>query len=216
MTIQTLFDAWKSAGAHHNVQAPATEAEIQAAETKIGVALPKLLREVYQLFNGGWMWDLPWLSLEPTSTYYGVTDGNEKLIEYGWHIPQEIRVFGDNGGGNPFGIWLPACGNPIFDQPIIDVADPGEDGCMGVAGTNLLSFLRGWSAFRLMLKELDKSKEITFLDTLEVPQPLREGEYLPDDIAPFRKWADPQLPDPSGDAYSQQYTIGDLKRIFKA
>lgn len=224
MTIQTLFDAWITSGAHHNVQTPATESEIQAAETKIGVALPELLCEVYQLFNGGWMWDVDFFSLEPPPKGHVLTEGNETYIEYGWHIPKEIRLFAEDGGGGGFAIWLPACGNPIYNHPVIEVGElPGEDGCMGVAGTNLLSFLRGWSAYHLVYDERyelaegrEKLSQIqTALDTLQVPQSLR-GEYFDDERLPFRRWADPQLPDPSGDAYSQQYTITDLKRLFDA
>ena len=53
----------------------------------------------------------------------------------------------------------------------------------------------------------------TVLNRLNVPQSLR-GDNFDDEMAPFRKWADPQLPDPYGDSYSQQYTIADLKQLF--
>ncbi len=58
MTIQTIINCWKAAGACHSMNRPATEAETRAAETKIGVTLPPPLREVYPLFNGGWVLDL--------------------------------------------------------------------------------------------------------------------------------------------------------------
>ena len=112
-----------------------------------------------------------------------------------------------------FGIWLGACGNPIYNHPVIEVGGSAEDS-MGVAGTNLLSFLRGWSAYYLMLKAVDKSKEVEFLDKLQVPQWLRTESFDGNQFAQLRKWADPQLPDPSGNSSSQRYTIADLKRIF--
>ena len=37
-----------------------------------------------------------------------------------------------------------------------------------------------------------------------------------ENFALLRKWADPQLPDPYGNSYSQEYTIADLKRLFGA
>jgi cell wall assembly regulator SMI1 len=58
MTIQTLFDAWLVSGVHHSMKPPATEAEISAAEKKIGAPLPYSLRAVYPLFNGGWAFGL--------------------------------------------------------------------------------------------------------------------------------------------------------------
>ena len=236
MTIQTLIDAWKSAGAYHNVQTPATEAQIQAAEAKIGTTLPKLLREVYPLFNGGWAWQLDFYPLFPPPEHYALTNSNELYIEYQWCIPQEIRLFAGDGGGGAFGIWLPACGNPIYNHPVIEVGElAGEEGCMGVAGTNLISFLRGWSASQFVMEEDDELWKVelgedkdapnrlkriqTALDTLEVPQLLRAEHHHEDpdeNFAQLRKWADPNLPDPYGDSYNQRYTIADLKKLFGA
>ena len=225
MTIQTLIEAWQATEIDPSVNPPATETEIQAAEAKIGTTLPKSLREVYLLFNGGWYWELDFFPLEPPPKDFGLTDGNEKFIEYGWHIPKEIRLFAVDGGEEAFAIWLPACGNPIYNHPIIEVGELFDEGCMGVAGTNLISFLYGWSTYYLMLKELDKSKEVEFLDKLQVPQSLRPEHFDESQYAPpptgrdphfiqLRKWADPLLPDPAGNSYRQRYTIADLKRIF--
>ncbi|MYE88630.1 SMI1/KNR4 family protein [Candidatus Poribacteria bacterium] len=222
MTLQILLDAWITSGAFHDVNPPAPEAEIKTAEEKIGTPLPQLLCEVYQLFNGGWWWDLEFFTaLEPKRYFYSLTDGNEQFIEDGWHIPKEIRLFAGMGGEEFFGIWLAETGNPIYNHPIIEVGELHDEGCMGVAGTNLLSFLHRWSAYHLVYDERDKLEEggeelrriQSALDMLQVPQSLR-GEHFDDEMSPFRKWADPQLPNPYGDSYSQQYTIGDLKRLF--
>ena len=218
MTIQTLFDAWQATEVDPSVNPPATEAEIQAAEKKIGTTLPQLLREVYQLFNGGWWWELEFFTaLEPKPYFYSLTDGNEKFIEYGWHIPKEIRLFAGMGGEENFGIWLAETGNPIYNHPIIEVGELHDEGCMGVIGTNLISFLCGWSAFRLIETELDESKEVAFLNTLKIPPSLRAEHHHEDpdeNFAQLRKWADPQLPDPYGNSYTQRYTITDLKKLF--
>ena len=226
MTIQTLLEAWKVSDVYYSANPPSpppTEAEIQEAETKIGATLPHPLRLVYRCCNGAWMlFYLDFYSLEPREHNWGLVHANEKYIEWGWHIPQEIRLFADEAASDAFGIWLGDCGNPIYNHPIIEVGSmPGEEGCMGVAGTNLISFLRGRSAYYLVSDERDKLEEggeelrriQTALDMLKVPQSLR-GEHFDDEMAPFRKWADPQLPDPYGNSYSQQYTIADLKKLF--
>ena len=225
MTIQTLFDAWITSDSLQSMEPPVTEADIRAAEAKIGSSIPPPLRELYMLCNGGWMlFYLAFYSLELNEYGFGLVNTNEKYIEWGWHIPQEIRLFADEAASDVFGIWLPCCGNSIYNHPIIEVGRmPGEDGCMGVAATNLISFLRGWAAYHLVDEERDelaedgeKLKAIqTALDMLEVPQSLR-GDNFDDEMAPFRKWADPHLPDPYGDSYSQRYTITDLKRLFGA
>ena len=233
MTIQTLFDAWQATEIDPSVNPPATESEIQAAKNKIGPTLPQSLREVYQLFNGGWFWELNFLPLEPTPKSYGLTRGNEQFIEYGWDIPTEIRLFALEGGSDLFGIWLAEAGNPIYNHPIIEVGMIFDAGCMGIVGTNLISFLCGWSAFQLVMAEdselskveLGEDKDApnrlqriqTVLDTLEVPQSLRSEHHHEDpdeNFAQLRKWADPQLPDPSGNSYTQRYTITDLKKLF--
>ena len=234
MTLQTLVESWKTSGAYNSVEDPATEAGIKKAEATIGAQLPTSLREVYQLFNGGWIWELDFYQLDLNEHGFGLVNANEKYIEWGWHIPKEIRLFAGDGGGGGFGIWLLACGNPIYNHPIIEVGElAGEEGCMGIAGTNLISFLRGWSAFHLVMEEDDELWKVelgedkdapnrlkriqTFLDTLEGPQSFRAEHHHEDpdeNFAQLRKWADPQLPDPSGDSYNQQYTITDLKRIF--
>ncbi len=233
MTIQTLFDAWQATEIDPSVNPPATESEIQAAEQKIGATLPQSLREVYQLFNGGWFWELDFLPLEPTPKSYGLTRGNEQFIEYGWHIPKEIRLFAGMGGEENFGIWLAETGNPIYNHPIIEVGELHDEGCMGIVGTNLISFLSGWSAFQLVMTEdselwkveLGEDKDApnrlqriqTALDMRKVPQSLRSEHHHEDpdeNFAQLRKWADPLLPDPHGDSYNQRYTIADLKRLF--
>ncbi len=59
----------------------------------------------------------------------------------------------------------------------------------------------------------------TALSTLEVPQSLRAKHHHEDpyeNFAQLQKWADPNLPDPADNSYNQQYTIGDLKKLFGA
>ena len=219
MTIQTLFDAWITSDPFQSMESPATEADICAAEAEIGSSIPPPLRELYMLCDGGWMlFYLAFYSLNLNEHRFGLVNANEKYIEWGWHIPQEIRLFADEAASDVFGIWLPCCSNSIYNHPIIAIF---EEGCMGVAGTNLISFLRGWAAYHLVADERDElteggeklSRLQTALDMLQVPQSLR-GDNFDDQMAPFRKWADPQLPNPYGNSYSQEYTVTDLKRLF--
>ena len=233
MPFQMVLDAWIKSGKIYDVQMPATERGIQAAEAQIGAQLPVSLREVYQVFNGGWALELKFFPLFPPPEHYALTNSNELYIEYEWRIPKEIRLFAGMGGEEVFGIWLPATDNPIYNHPIIEVGFITSEGCMGWVGTNLLSFLRGWSAFQLVMTENDELWKVelgedkdapnrlkrtqTALDTLFVPQSLRAEHHYEDsdeNFAQLRKWADPQLPDPYGDSYSQEYTITDLKRLF--
>ena len=245
MTIQTLIDCWVTSHPSETFNPPATEQEIQNAEEKIGATFPPPLRELYRFTNGNWIFGLDFYQLDLNEHGFGLVNANEKYIEWHWRIPQEIRLFAAMGGSEVFGIWLPRCGNPIYNHPIIEVGGmPAEDGCMGVAGTNLISFLRGWSAYRLMEHEIDALNAVeagesanrliqiqTALSMLQVPQHLLtepfyevyEERFGSDPMSDWsvdhhfsqlRKWADPSLPDPYGTSYRQGYTIEDLKKLF--
>ena len=79
-----------------------------------------------------------------------------------------------------------------------------------------------------LIKQLGQIQ--TALDMLQVPQHLRTEPFYatyeerfgdkPDDwrvdhhFPQIRKWADPLLPDPYGDSYTQRYTVTDLKKLF--
>lgn len=195
MTIQTLTDCWVTASPSYIFNPPATEAKISEVETKLGLTIPHPLHEIYRFTNGDWvLGNLRFFPIEPTPDDWGLTNANEKYIEWGWHIPQEILLFADNGGEEAFGIWLPETGNPIFENPIIEVGElPGEEGCMGIAGTNLVSFLLGLTADDLIDRENDAQGDVedgedleaphrlkqlqTALDRLQVPEDLRMGPF---------------------------------------
>ena len=225
ISIQTLFDAWRIAEfATWAPGTPATEEEIQEVEEKIGTPLPPLLRDVYRLFNGWETGNLNFNSLNASQSFgepYGLMNANEKLTELGWVIPNEIRLFAGDGCGDLFGIWLPTCRNPIFDHPVIAVGGSSGD-CLGIAGTNLLSFLLGWNSYYIVLKEWnavegegeEKLKKIqTALDMLQVPKSLR-GKHFDQEMNSFVAWADPTLPNPDNCPYDQRYSVADLKQIF--
>ena len=88
MTLQILLDAWRTSGAYYDVEPPATEAEIQAAEATIGAQLPTSLRGIYSLFNGGWIWDLQLFPLDANpDEELAVTNANELLYWVGMAHP---------------------------------------------------------------------------------------------------------------------------------
>ncbi len=255
MTIQKLIDSWAASDPSHTWSPPAIEAEIRAAEEKIGSPLPSSLRELYGFFNGGndTLGQLFFYRLQPTpDDLLGLTNATQMYIEWGWCNPQEVLLFADEGASDVYGIWLPETNSEVFRQPIIEVGAIHEEGCMDVVGTNLESFLLGRSAYYLMQSEiralthieiavedgkdptnaLKQLKQIqTALEMLQVPQHLRtepfyatyEEQFGSDAASDWnvnhhfcqlRKWADPLLPEPYADSYTQKYTVTDLKKLF--
>ena len=187
------------------------------------------------MVNGGWMMGLDLLPLEgdPPMEDWGLTRHTEFWIEDEYRMPREVRLFAGDGGEGKFGIWMGECANRRFDHPIIEVSLEifREYGCMGIAGTNLVSFLHGWCAYKIHLMDEAGEEGIERgLRGLGVPPHLWHEEfyantmnalgleggdpYIDHHFHQLRKWADPGLPDPYGDACSQRYSIADVRRIL--
>ena len=47
MTIQMLLNVWITSDPFQSIEPPTTEADIRAAEAKIGASIPPSLRELY-------------------------------------------------------------------------------------------------------------------------------------------------------------------------
>ena len=239
MTIPKLIGAWAASGERYAVHPPATEKEIRAAEKKIGAKLPKSLRDLYACCDGGLTMDLVLFSLEPQPPGYpwALANGTEDFIENDYLIPKELRLFASEGGAFYYGIWFPEIGESSYNHPVIELAREliDTEGCMSIAGTNLVSFLLGWSAYYVQ-SPFDRGpsrvrQERKALDILQVPQHLRHDEFhanirptlveaynqpwINNYFSQLRKWADPQLPAPYGNAFDHQFSIADLKSILR-
>lgn len=55
MMIQTLIDCWMTASPSYMFNPPATEAEINEVEAKLGLTIPHSLHEIYRFTNGDWV-----------------------------------------------------------------------------------------------------------------------------------------------------------------
>jgi hypothetical protein len=142
---------------------------------------------------------------------------SEELREWEWRIPGELVIFGDNGGDESFGLWLPTSRSPADPVPVIEIAEGGEaaveveerDG-FAVVGTDLPKFLAGWSAYYLLLLEADTAA----LEALRVPERFwnREADDLL--MSDLLAWADPQLPDRDPHPYQRPVVAQALREMF--
>lgn len=237
MTIKRLIDSWVTLAPSYTWNPPATESEISTAEETIGSAIPSSLRKLYQFSNGDAILDTLFLfPIRPTAdSLLGLTNATEIYIEWGWCNPQEVLLFADERASNVYGIWLPETTSEVFRQPIIEVGSIHEEGCMGVVGTNLESFLLSLTVAHLIDLEIEalydysedpnaviQLKRVqTALDMLKVPQRLRrkgltiiaalndKSILLEDEqfFVKIRKWADPLFPDSLlANPYSSSYS----------
>jgi hypothetical protein len=145
-------------------------------------------------------------------TIFWLTENAKEVID---DFPDEVVVIGGNGGDEQFGVWLPAA-HPASPRPIpvLEIGELFGDPPFAIAGTTITRFLRGWSAYYLMLLEADD----TSLDALDVPLELRrQPDELDDDaFADVFRWADPAIPDPSIDPYTRGLSGAELRRLFES
>ena len=127
------------------------------------------------------------LSGEADSGLVGMSD---RLRGWDWPIPDELLVFGTDGGGDPFGLWYPPAAESDDPAPVVRVGAIFEPICMALAGTELTRFLLGLTAYYLTLEDAPSEA----LDALALPEPLRVIDE-DGDLAPYVRWADPELED---------------------
>jgi hypothetical protein len=209
MTIQTLICAWTVAGDSGDMAPGATEEELRAVEAQIGVLLPPALRALYRATNGAYLLDgnLRLYPLQAPEGEFSLVAASDMLRQWDWTVPTEILVFGDDGQGDSFGIWLPQTPDDRYDHPVVEIGEIFEPGCMAVVGTSLDRFLLAWSAYYLLLEEAPASA----LDAIGFPRDLWADELMHGE---HHAWADPGLPDRAPDPYVQRYDVHDLHRQF--
>src|SRR4051812_44790960 len=184
-----VLAAWSATASLHEPGPPASRGELETVEQAIGRRLPGALRELYQRHDGG-SWFHSDLVLMPLLAEGGfsVARASAAYRGWGWPIPDEVVIFGNDGGGDPFGLWLPA----VAARPVVvKIGAIFEPGCMGVVGEDLNAFLRAWTAYYLLLP--DREITIQGLDALELPEHLRADGPDDETFRQILEWASPTL-----------------------
>ena len=137
-----------------------------------------------------------------------VARGSTALREWDWPIPDDVVIFGSDGGGDPFGVWLPTAeARPV----VVKIGAIFKPGCMGIMGEDVNAFLRGWTAFYLLLSEEDEAT--AGLDALELPERLRSDDAGDETFAQIMAWASPTITGSLSDPYEALLTAEDVRRI---
>lgn len=197
--LSSIVAAWRLAPDSWPLPEAASDTDIADAERRLGRPLPAELRALYGISNG----PNPLggnLAIQPLSSVEGegLVGMGERLRGWGWPIPDEVLVFGDNGGEEQFGLWYPAGAEADASTPVVMVGAVFEPACMVLAGTSLTRFLRAWSGYYLVLIDAP----IAALDELGLPAHLRT---IDDEagVARYFAWADPDLPELDPDPYAR-------------
>lgn len=206
--IQQVIDAWNlSSELHQAAEQGASDAEIAEAEGLLGRAFPGDFRQLYRAFDGGAFVGGN-IMLEPLMSAnwpLTVVTNGDQLREWEWPIPEELVVFGGDGAGDLFGIWLPTQGKA---KPVIlTVGSIFTRASLAVVGDDFAGFLAGRSAYYLLLNAMDGFDSEAALDALGVPDKLRVAFSAEDsDYWNLLNWANPNLPDKAVDVYQNAWT----------
>jgi hypothetical protein len=187
-----LLSAWRAAGAHVDLGAPADETLIARAESELGFPLPREVRELYSACNGMALASGD-LVLHPLAGSESVISASRQLREAGRSAAAELLVLGHTGGEEVIGVWaVPDARRTL----VVAMGPPPEEADLAVLGTSLAGFLAAWTAYVLPLGDPGDDPAVAdCVAELGSPRPRASAgdeEHLEDLLT----WASPDLPEP--------------------
>jgi hypothetical protein len=201
--------AWAATSWLHEPGPPASPSDVQFVEQAVGRTLPQAVRDLYQRHDGG-TWVGGDLSLMPLLSGGDVSVARASAAHrrWGWPVPDEVVIFGSDGGGDPLGLWLPdAAARPV----VVKIGAIFAPGSMGIVGEDLNAFLRAWTAYHLLLPH--REAVTAGLDALELPDRLRSDDPDDETLAQIFEWASPTIMVSKSDPYEAELTAEDVRRI---
>ena len=209
--MEPLIRCLQLSTGHHEWNAGATDAEIAVAEELIGRRLPRVLRALYEMSNGAGLvgGNLNYYSLVSREDRLSLATASAWLTSLNSNspIPDEVVIFGDNGGDSVFGLWLPRNATEDTPNPVLEFGEGCES--FAVAGTNLLNFFKGRVANYLLIH----NPPLDALDELGLPLSLHPTEFDDGEFTRIILWADPGLPDPHPDPYERPVSVDTLRGL---
>jgi hypothetical protein len=210
-SIDNIVRCWEISGAAGQYEG-ATAQQLEDAQHRLGRRFPDEFTALYERCNGAEVLDGN-LQLYPLDGQeLSVLHASEFLRAADWPIPSELVVLAGDGQGAVFGLWLPE--NAGGRALVVEVGQIFEEGSLSVTGTSLSGFLRGRTAYYLLLLEAPAAA----VERLGLPKGLRtkEADGLDDsDYEAFLRWANPDLPDHAVSSYEARLTPGEVRRLAR-
>jgi hypothetical protein len=203
--IEKLMRAWELSPQLHELQPGAAAARVDAVERSLGRKFSEATVTLYRLVNGASLFNGNIRLFPLDEAELCVANASPLHRSWNWSIPDELILVGDNGAGDPFGLWLPD--GPAERGQVVEAGRMFDSGSFAVAATSLDRYLQARTAYYLLLIGADAA----VLDTLGMPRGLRtSGGDEPNDRA-LLDWADPDRPDGTADPYEAGLDVAALR-----
>jgi hypothetical protein len=212
--LDAIVRSWELSGSSE-LEPGASYDALQEAQRKLGRTFPLEFAALYRRFNGGGVVGGNIIFYPLDGEDPSVVQSSGRMRTYDWPIPDELLVFASDGSDDLFGLWLPKTGARI--NPVIEVGQNGDDGGFSIHATSFFGFLRGRTAYYLLLQddEIPRRTLSRALDAIGVPSALRTpGDDLgEEEYDALLRWANPGLPEtPLSDAC---LTADDISRFVE-
>lgn len=196
--LERVLASWRASLDLQEPNPPALRGTIAYAEKRLGRRLPRSLRALYTVSDGGSFLEGNF-ELEPLA---GLPRLNRSFSSL---APRELLLFGTDGSDSVFGLWI----GRRRGEPVVVEMDEGGGG-LALVGTSLARFLVGRTAF--FLENGDRHA----LAVLGVPRRLRFPAFIGSDAqnVAIVEWADPALPDPRAEPYRHGTTAARLRARY--
>jgi hypothetical protein len=210
--IDAIVRAWGMSGAGGPNEV-ATAEQLLDAQHRLGRRFPDELRALYERCNGAEVLEGN-IQLYPLDGQeLSVVQASEFLRATDWPIPSDLVVFAGDGQGAVFGLWMPE--DERARALVVEVGQIFEEDSLSVTGTSLSGFLRGRTAYYLLLLEAPAAA----VELLGLRKGLRtkEADGLDDgDYEALLRWANPDLPDHAVSSYEARLTPDEVRRLARS
>jgi len=207
-TVERLIRTWELTPDLHELASGADAAHVDAVERSLGRRLPESTVALYRLANGASLFNGNICLLPLDEAELCVVNASPVYRSSNWSIPDELILVGDNGAGDPFGLWLPDA--PAEGGMVVEAGRMFDAGSFAVAATSLDCYLQARTAYYLLLIGADTAA----LDTLQVPHDLRTDGGDEPDYPRLLAWADPERPDSNADPYEAGLDVAGLRSVL--
>lgn len=209
-----VMTAWQRVRSEVHRSPGAPSHQVVQAGRLLGRPLGAELNDFYTATDGVQI-DAGGLDLFPligTEDTLGAVEAAATFRSWGWQVPQELLVIGQDEIDWVYGVWAPPASRRTL---VVVLQDTLDEPALAVVATSLPAFLAAWTAFHLPARHGENAGIAACLDMLEVPAGLREpeSEFDEEHWHALLAWTSPDLPDEEPDPSRRPTAPEELTRL---